>query len=104
MTKRYFTLEESPYQPGKYTIRLDFTTIPSNISTTGSFNLLPARLLRLSYADYLRYCRDVYGAEVIGKNNYYPVAYFKNDTKTKQLVTMLNERMAFVAKHWRVEQ
>ena len=57
----YFTLEESPYKPGKYTLRINFDKLPE-MRTTGSFNLLPARLLNLSYAQYLRFCRDIVGA------------------------------------------
>ena len=95
MSKRYFYLEESPYYPGKYGIYIDFDNLPP-MKTTGSYNLLPARLLGLSYAEYLRFCRDVYKAEIIGKNNMYPVAYFKNNIAAGDLIKMLNERMAIV--------
>lgn len=95
MTKRYFYVEESPYQPGKYTIRLNFDALP-NMTTTGSYNLLPARLLGLSYADYLRFCRDELGAEIIGKKSMYPVAYFPNKASAVGLVDNLNGRMAIV--------
>ena len=95
MSKRYFYLEESPYHPGKYSIYIDFDNLPP-MKTTGSYNLLPARLLGLSYAEYLRFCRDVYKAEIIGKNNMYPVAYFKNNIAAGDLIKMLNERMAIV--------
>ncbi len=91
MTK-YFYLEESPYQPGKYRIAINFDTLPG-IRTIGSYNLLPARLLGLSYADYLRYCRDVYKAEIIGKKNMYPVAYFKDNMAAGDLIRSLNNRM-----------
>lgn len=95
MSKRYFYIEESPYHPGKYIIKIDFTALPS-MRTTGSYNLLPARLLGLSYAEYLRYCRDIYKAEIIGKNNMYPVAYFKDNVATGDLVRTLNSRMAAI--------
>ena len=95
MTKRYFYAEESPYQPGKYTVRLNFDALP-NMTTTGSYNLLPARLLGLSYADYLRFCRDELGAEIIGKKSMYPVAYFPNKTSAEGLIQNLNTRMAIV--------
>ena len=92
MTKKYFYLEESSSHPGKYKISMNFDMLPG-IRTTGSYNLLPARLLGLSYAEYLRYCRDIYKAEIIGKNNMYPVAYFKDNTATGELIKMLNSRM-----------
>lgn len=92
----YFVLEESPYRPGKYTIRLDFDKFPSQLSTSGSFNLLPARLLNLSYAQYLRFCRDIVGGEIAGKNKIYPVAYFNKSMTTNAFVRLLNSRMNLV--------
>ena len=97
MTKvEYFVLEESPYRPGKYTIRLDFDKFPSQLNTSGSFNLLPARLLNLSYAQYLRFCRDIVGGEIVGKNTVYPVAYFNKTMTTNAFVRLLNSRMNLV--------
>jgi hypothetical protein len=95
MSKNYFFLEESPYQPGKWTIRINFDTLPP-MYTEGSFNLLPARLLGLSYAEYLRYCRDVYGAEIIGKNNQYPIPYFNSNSSAGDLIRTLNTRMGLL--------
>lgn len=93
--KEYFFLEESPYQPGKYTLRINFDFLPE-ISTKGSFNILAARLLNLSYAQYLRFCRDVLKAEIIGKNELYPVAYFSVSMETNAFVRLLNSRMYLV--------
>lgn len=97
MTKvEYFVLEESPYRPGKYTIRLNFDKFPSQLGTSGSFNLLPARLLNLSYAQYLRFCRDIVGGEIVGKKSIYPVAYFNKTMTTNAFVRLLNSRMNLV--------
>ena len=97
MTKvEYFVLEESPYRPGKYTIRLDLDKFSSQLSTSGSFNLLPARLLNLSYAQYLRFCRDIVGGEIVGKNTIYPVVYFNKTMTTNAFVRLLNSRMNLV--------
>ena len=97
MTKvEYFTLEESPYRPGKYTIRINFDKFPSQLSTSGSFNLLPARLLNLSYAQYLRFCRDMVGGEIVGKKSVYPIAYFDKTMTTNAFVRLLNSRMNLV--------
>lgn len=97
MTK-YFVLEESPYHPGKYRITLDFNKFPP-IFTSGSYNILPARLMNLSYAEYLRFCRDRCGGEIIGKGSLYPVVYFTKDSPTTELVQTLNTRMEVVAKN-----
>ena len=71
MSKSYFICEETPYYPGKYIVRPVHCNLPLTY-TEGSYNLLAARLMNLGYADYLRMCRDLYGAEVIGKNTMYP--------------------------------
>ena len=92
MTKKYFYLEESPYHSGKHCIYIDFDNLPP-MKTTGSYNLLPARLLCLSYAEYLRFCRDELGAEIIGKKSMYPVAYFSDTKSAEGLVNTLNSRM-----------
>lgn len=87
--KEIFYFEESPYQPGYFLIRAkqdDFYML----STTGSFNLMPARLLGLSYAQYLRFCRDILGATLIGKGDKYPIAYFKKGENLFGFMRMLN--------------
>lgn len=93
--RKVFYLDESAYNPGKYMIRVNVDLIPFT-TTIGSLNLLAARLLNLSYAQYLRFCRDIVGAEIRGKNNLYPVAYFKRDALSDQLVKLLNARTEFV--------
>ena len=85
MSKSYFICEETPYHPGKYIVRPVHCNLPLTY-TEGSYNLLAARLMNLGYADYLRMCRDVYGAEIIGKNELYPVAYFSNSKKANKSV------------------
>ena len=86
-----FMREESPYYPGKYIIK----PIHENFHldyTEGSFNVICARLFNLDYPDYLRMCRDCFGAEIIGKGSLYPVAYFKFSKQLVDLVDSLNAR------------
>ena len=97
MTK-YFYLEESPSHPGKYKVTMNFDALPG-IRTAGSYNLLPARLLCLSYAEYLRFCRDQLGAEIIGKKSMYPVAYFSDIKSAEGLVNTLNSRMTLAERN-----
>jgi len=93
MIKReYFKYEESAYNPNKYIIKPVFENLPLE-STEGSFGVLAARVMGLSYAQYLRMCRDICGAEIIGKKSYYPVAFFKKDKLLFMLVKVLNARM-----------
>jgi hypothetical protein len=93
--KNFFVLEESPYYKGKYTININFDLFPK-IETNGSFNLFAARLMGLSYPQYLRMCRDCFGATIIGKKSLYPVAYFNKTVMTSSLVRNLNTRMNLV--------
>ena len=92
---RYFYLDESPYYPGKYAIRLVHEKF--NLTTfRGSCNCIPAKIMMLSYANYLRFCRDNYGAELYGKNKKYPIALFNDKSKAEKLVKELNRRAAAV--------
>lgn len=88
---KYFMRDESASHPGKWVIR----PIHENFhlgETTGSYNLICARLLSISYANYLRLCRDEFGAEIIGKNSNYPVAYFNRSKELDALIDLLNAR------------
>lgn len=94
----YFYVKESPYQVGKYVIAHNHESLCLT-STIGSFNIIGARLFNLGFADYLRMCRDIYGAMLVGKNHKYPVAYFSSKEEAERLVKELNERAALVFKN-----
>ena len=86
-----FTVEESPLNPGKFMI----VPVHENFylkGTTGSNNIICARLMNLSYAQYLRFCRDLCGAEIVGKNTKYPIAYFPRGERVQALCRLLNSR------------
>ncbi len=54
------------------------------------------RLSNLVYCYYLAYAGGRFGAEIIGKNAKYPVAYFTLNTEAQALVKLLNARMDYV--------
>ena len=90
-----FMRDESVAHPGKWRI----IPIHDNFhlgETTGSYNVICARLLGLTYAQYLRMCRDCFGAEIIGKGSMYPVAYFKRSTELDALIEFLNVQASLV--------
>lgn len=90
-----FERGEAAAYPGKYVIR----PIHENFhldSTKGSFNVICARLMGLSYPDYLRMCRDCFGAEIIGRGSMYPVAVFKLTKQLTDLIDGLNARANLV--------
>lgn len=94
--KKYFKLEISPYHPGYSLIKFDVESWEENSYTVGSYAILPARFLNLSYADYLRFCRDILGATIIGKGSRYPIPYFKREEEAAQLVRLLNGRANYL--------
>lgn len=93
--KKYFYLEESPYMETYSVIAIAHSLFPFEGWGDGSYNLMPARLLGLSYAQYLRFCRDVLGAKVVGKGKLYPIAYFRNSPEVQQFLKLLNERAKY---------
>lgn len=97
--KYYFTLEESPYQSGYNTINIDEDKIHIG-PTSGSRNVFMARLMNLSWANFLRLCRDNYGAKLVGKKSIYVVPYFPKDKDGGRLLCKeLNKRMDFIFKN-----
>ena len=90
-----FVKEESASHPGKWMIRPVYDNFHLD-STEGSFNLICARLMNLTYPQYLRMCRDCFGAEIIGKDSNYPVAYFKRGEELEGLIALLNMRANLV--------
>lgn len=88
---RCFEAVESISFPGKMLIQ----PVHDNFHlkyTDGSFNVVCARLFGLSYAEYLRMCRDVFEAEISGKNSYYPIALFKKGERMTEFLKLLNSR------------
>ena len=94
--KKYFYLEESPYNKGKYMINLEHNNFPFEGGTCGSYNVIVARFLGLTYTQYLRFARDVLGAELIGKKSLYVIPYYARSDAVNQFVKLLNKRMDLV--------
>ena len=93
--QKIFYRDESATQPGKYMIRADLDKFHL-YSAEGSFNIIGARLMGLTYAQYLRMCRDIYGAELIGKGEMYPYPVFKFSKGLEDLIEQLNARANLV--------
>jgi hypothetical protein len=99
---KFFYVDETPYFPGRFVIRLHHEKFGFS-NFRGSCNCIPAKLMMISYANYLRLCRDVYGAELNGKNTKYPIALFKDKKNAEALVKELNRRAAQVVRPKTVE-
>ena len=89
--KIIFSLDSSPVNEGTYVIRINHNDFFIK-GTTGSCNVIMARLFNVSFPDFLRLCRDEFGAELVGKNTLYPVPYFKQKALAQLLCDNLNAR------------
>jgi hypothetical protein len=77
----------------KFTIIItEVVTSYINTSITGSYKVLCARLFGLEYHDYLRMARDIYGAQLHGKQFQYLNYSFENKTDAVKLMNELNKR------------
>jgi hypothetical protein len=92
---KVFYRDESASYPGKYMVRADLEKFYLNF-TEGSYNVIQARLMGLTYANYLRMCRDIYGAEIVGKESNYPYPVFKLSQGLADLIEELNARANLV--------
>lgn len=72
--KIYFYYRENP--DGTYAICPMYKEFKEDWRIMGSWAVLPARLLGLSWPDYLRYCIQN-GATVKGKEHIYPIISWK---------------------------
>ena len=73
--------------------------------TSGSRNVFMARLMGFSWANFLRLCRDNYGAKLMGKNSVYVVPYFpKGQNGGEELCKELNKRMDFIFNNLKEEK
>lgn len=87
---KYFKVEESPVFK-KYVIYPNIDAMPLG-KTFGSYGVIAARLFGMSYPDYLRMCRDVFGAELVGKNKLYVAVTFSNQNDADRLCKELDIR------------
>ena len=86
-----FKLEEVPSYPNRYIIVPIHDNFHLN-RTEGSFGIAAARVVNLSYAQYLRFCRDVLCGELCGKDKKYPVVYLPKSAAVLQFVRLLNNQ------------
>lgn len=90
---KYTYIDKNPYDETTFLLFFENNIEPFKPCSCCR-HVLGARLLGLSYATYLRYCRDVYGAEIRGKGEKYPIPLFKSETKAKQLAELLDKRIS----------
>lgn len=84
---------------GHFIIAIDDVPFPESAAEYmhGSYNVLAARLLGLTYPDYLRYVRKNYNAELHGRTGY-SYCTFKNKADAVKLIMQLNKEWSKVEK------
>lgn len=95
---KYFRLEEAPQFANKFVLRFDYEKDWFPNGTSGSYNVFASRLLNLDYVDFLRFSRDVLGAELIGKGRKYVIPFYLLTPEVDAMVDLLNARMKYVLK------
>lgn len=89
--KKYFYVSEPNCQDGTFRVLINHDALRL-YKTTGSFGVICARVCGLSYANYLRVCRDRYGAKIIGRNKKYPYCIFPDKIQAIELANFLNSK------------
>ena len=92
----YFIAELSPIH-NKYIVLPNHNALKLG-PTKGSYAVFGARLFGLTYADYLRMCRDVYHAILVGKKRLYISVLFNTEEEARRLAEELNKRVNFLKK------
>lgn len=87
-----FFLESCPWDLDTYVISNNFDQIVMPIINT-SYQLLQARLVGMTYQEYLDFCKYSLGAEVIKRpNQRWAFIHFKDTSDTKKFVEILNNK------------
>ena len=94
----YFTYVESVDNRGKFLILpKDYDALPFDTVCGGSYAVAPARVLGLSYAEYLRFVRDSYPniVELHGKDSLYIRALWSLSNELLDFIKLLNMKLQY---------
>lgn len=87
-----FYLDPLPWVEGYSNLQNNFDTIKMPQLKT-SYHFLAARLLNMTYEEYLVFCRECLGAKVYRKSGAkYATIYFPETTDTKRFINLLNKK------------
>ena len=87
-----FFLDECPWDLDTYVISNHFDEIWMPTMHT-SYQLLQARLVGMTYKEYLEFCRDSLGAKVIKKpNQKWAFIHFKDTPDVRKFIDVLNQK------------
>lgn len=100
--KKYFTFREvEEGNPSRcIIIPLNYDTFPMNVKTGGSYAIAPARVLGLSWHQYLLFIMKSFpeSVSVEGKGQLYPTPYWKKGKELYTFIDLLNARLTLAMK------
>lgn len=99
MTTYFIARESMMTTKRSYTVGFTDEFYKIFLYTDGSYLVYEGRLFGLSYANYLRMVRDVYGGRIMGKNCLYPCYVFDTIEQAQKLATELNKRLNAISPH-----
>lgn len=87
-----FFLDQIPWSEDEYIISNHFDEIEMPMIKT-SYQLLQARLVDMTYKEYIDFCRDSLGAKVMKKpNQKWTSIYFEDTAKVRKFIEILNKK------------
>ena len=89
--KQYFCFRETSNKG--WTICPEYDTLGVKC-VNGSYSVLAARFMGVSWPDWLRFCRNN-GAQLYGKNSFYTIPIWEKPNS--EFLTMLNKRVNDIA-------
>lgn len=90
----YFVLQNNPYHKGEKSIYCNHEAFSFG-KIKGSFAIMPARVMNLSYPDWLSFCKTNLKAKIYC-NGLYASLTFPDAQKANKLVQILNSRMRVI--------
>ena len=96
--KEYFVFRETSNKGWQIVPNYD---ILGTTSVNGSYNVLAARFMGVSWPNWLRLCRNN-GANLCGKNAMYTVAIWNKPNK--EFLKQLNERTELIASKIKIKE
>lgn len=90
MRANYFYFDPKPGMEGFQVLQNHLDELEW-FSTSGSIGVLPARLLHMTYPEYLDFCKRKLGAMVeYGNNTKYAAVYFRKNKPTEIFLDKIN--------------
>ena len=87
--EKVFWITEKPGMENYYILQNNLAE--KGVRTEKSYNIIPSKILGISFEDFLKMCEDGLGAEVnFGRNKLYPSIYFKDNSSTRKFLKVIN--------------